>query len=403
MRKTNFYFIITCLFSQFIFSCAEKKGQTKTTMDTIEYPIHIPFEKAIGSERDLKLSEIADSVRLIPLETTDASLLNRIIKGGILKSSKYWFLYSYHSVYQFTNEGKFVRTIGSRGNGPADYTSVACIDIDESSGYIYVLAPGKKINVYDMETGVYRYTRKAPSFYSWAFAMLSDSVSACFQYNFSGQEKSRILVAGQEGDTLKAFPRSDLFENKTDFVSLVHFDDDRYMFRYKDMVCYKEYYNDTLFVVTSDSLKPRYVFDLGKYSIPTEHRPEVIYDKKLFQSISSSYIRTQALETDAWIFMPYNYWQLKSSSADDIHLVVYDKNKRETSEVKGGSIINDMCGTATIPFCPHNVVNSNILLSLISAEDIFKMAEKNPSILEHPQLRQLTEDSNPVLIIVYLK
>lgn len=63
-------------------------------MDTIEYPIHILFEKAIGSERDLKLSEIADSVRLNPLETTDASLLNRIIKGGILKSSEYWFLYS---------------------------------------------------------------------------------------------------------------------------------------------------------------------------------------------------------------------------------------------------------------------------------------------------------------------
>lgn len=63
-------------------------------MDTIEYPIHIPFEKAIGSERDLKLIEVADSVRLNPLETTDASLLNRIIKGGILKSSEYWFLYS---------------------------------------------------------------------------------------------------------------------------------------------------------------------------------------------------------------------------------------------------------------------------------------------------------------------
>lgn len=126
-------------------------------------------------------------------------------------------------MYQFTSEGEFVRMISSRGNGPADYTSVACIDIDESSRHIYVLASGKKINVYDMEIGTYRYTRKAPSFSSWAFAMLSNSASACFQYNFSGQEKSRI--------------------------------------------------------------------------------------------------------TDAWIFMPYNYWQLKSSSVDDIHLVVYDKNK----------------------------------------------------------------------------
>lgn len=62
-----------------------------------------------------------------------------------------------------------------------------------------------------------------------------------------------------------------------------------------------------------------------------------------------------------------------------------------------------MCATATIPFCSQNVVNSNILLSLLSAEDIFKMVEKNPSILEHPQLRLFTEASNPVLIAVYLK
>ena len=163
--------------------------------------------------------------------------MNRIQKGGILKSSRYWFLYSYKNVYQFTDEGKFVRTIGSRGNGPGQYTSAVCIDIDETLGHVYVLSPGKNINVYDMETGSYLYTRKTPSFSSWAFAMLNDSVSACFQYNLSGKEKDRILVAGAEGDTIRAFSRSDLFDTKTDYVSLVHFDGDRYMFRYKEMVC----------------------------------------------------------------------------------------------------------------------------------------------------------------------
>lgn len=234
--------------------------------------------------------------------------------------------------------------------------------------------------------------------------MLNDSVSACFQYNLSGKEKDRILVAGAEGDTIRAFSRSDLFDTKTDYVSLVHFDDDRYMFRYKDMVCYKEYYNDTLFVVTPDSLKPRYVFDLGRYSMPVEHRPEVIgADRKAFESTSSSYIRTQALETDAWIFMPYCYWQLKSSAIDDMHLLVYDKHKKESFEVRDGAILNDMCGNASIPFCPQNVVGSNILLSLLPAEKIVEMAEENPSILKHPQLMELTEDSNPVLMVVYCK
>lgn len=404
MKKTCLYCIIACLSSQFILSCVNKKEQTKTTTDTIEYPLRIPFETAVGSERDLKLSEIADSVRLIPLETTDVSLLNRIMKGGILKSSKYWFLFSFQNVYQFTEGGKFVRTIGSRGNGPGEYSSVACIDIDETIGHVYVLSPGKNINVYDMETGRYLYTRKAPSFSSWSFAMLNDSVSACFQYNLSGQEKSRILVADADGDIIKSFSRSDLFDVKTDYVTLLHFDDDRYMFRNKDMVCYKEYYNDTLFVVTSDSLKPRYIFDLGKYSMPIKHRPEFMgFDKKAFKATSSSYIRMQTLETDAWIFMPYSYWQIESNTIDDMHLLVYDKDKRESFEVTNGIILNDMCGNANIPFCPQNVVSSNILISLLPAENIFEIAEDNPSILEHPQFKGLTEDSNPILMAVYLK
>lgn len=404
MKKNLQSCFFICISSLFFLSCGNKKEQAQDVSDLTGYPVHIPFEQAVGSERDFKLSEIADSVRFIPLETTDASLMNRIQKGGILKSSRYWFLYSYKNVYQFTDEGKFVRTIGSRGNGPGQYTSAVCIDIDETLGHVYVLSPGKNINVYDMETGTYLYTRKAPSFSSWAFAMLNDSVSSCFQYNLNGQEKARILVADAEGDTIKAFSRSDLFQNKTDFVTLLHFNDDRYMFRYKDMVCYKEYYNDTLFVVTADSLLPRYVFDLGKHSMPVEHRPEALgLDKKAFKSLSSSYIRTQALETESWIFMPYSYWQIESSVIDDMHLLVYDKSKKECFKVRGGVIINDLCAKANIPFCPQNTVAPNILISLLSAEEIFEMAEDNPSILNHPQLKGLAEDSNPILMVVYLK
>ena len=47
-----------------------------------------------------------------------------------------------------------------------------------------------------------------------------------------------------------------------------------------------------------------------------------------------------------------------------------------------------------------------IALSLIisnSAHHIYKLAEKNPELLNHPQLKGLKEDDNPVLMIVHLK
>lgn len=101
--------------------------------------------------------------------------------------------------------------------------------------------------------------------------------------------------------------------------------------------------------------------------------------------------------------MPYSYWQIESSVIDDMHLLVYDKRRKECFKVRGGVIINDLCAKANIPFCPQNTVAPNILISLLSVEEIFEMAEDNPSILNHPQLKGLAEDSNPILMVVYLK
>ena len=80
-------------------------------------------------------------------------------------------------------------------------------------------------------------------------------------------------------------------------------------FRYKDLICYKEFYNDTLFVVTEKELQPRYIFDLGKYSIPIDCRMEACDgDWKTYNTIAAPYIRNQVIETDSLLFMPYNYW-----------------------------------------------------------------------------------------------
>ena len=101
-------------------ACGGKKENSSATeageiSGKTEYPVHIPFESALNENRPLKLSDIADSVRYIPLETTDASLIRRIKYGNIVKTSKYWLLPFLEDLFQFTSDGKFVRTIGTKG------------------------------------------------------------------------------------------------------------------------------------------------------------------------------------------------------------------------------------------------------------------------------------------------
>ncbi len=64
---------------------------------------------------DLKLSNIADSFRLIPLETTKECLLDNHTEYHVGES--YILAYSENGVYKFSADGKFVKKLFGKGRG----------------------------------------------------------------------------------------------------------------------------------------------------------------------------------------------------------------------------------------------------------------------------------------------
>ena len=82
-------------------------------------------------------------------------------------------------------------------------------------------------------------------------------------------------------------------------------------------------------------------------------------------------------------------------------LDLIDKKAKECFSVPGGYIKNDFPGA--LPLRPATSLDRNTLVSVWEVGDIMKEAEKNPGVLEHPQLKKLTEDDNPVLMVVYMK
>ena len=400
MYRNVFLFSVVMLLS----ACAGKNVEQPVTDEVEpmepEYPITVPFEVGVGVEREIKLSDIADSVQYVPLETNDKCLIDFINSGKVVKTGKYWFVSSNTRLYQYTADGKFVRNIGSRGGGPGEFNYFQQIDVNEDTGLIFMLTTSGKVNVYEMATGKFLYDIKIPDKETAQFAMLNDTLVVAFMLNSSGQQKERIYISGQKGNILNTFYRSDLFEVKSGTRWLMMSGIDRYMFRYKDLICYKEFYNDTLFVVTEKELQPRYVFDLGKYSIPIDCRMEACDgDWKTYNTVAAPYIRNQVIETDSLLFMPYNYWA--GEKQRERHMVLYDKKTKECFSVPSGYIKNDFPGA--LPLRPATSLDRNILVSVWEVGDLMKEAEKNPAVLEHPQLKKLTEDDNPVLMVVYMK
>jgi len=82
----------------FLSACAGKNVEQPVTVEfepvESEYPITIPFEAGVGVEREIKLSDIADSVQYVPLETNDKCLIDFINSGKVVKTGKYWFVSS---------------------------------------------------------------------------------------------------------------------------------------------------------------------------------------------------------------------------------------------------------------------------------------------------------------------
>ena len=127
------------ILSLLLFSCnkVENSGLVEVLVD-------------IGKDSKLQLSEITEEITTIELELTDESIINpdRILKVLLLDSLV--FIAEMEKMFVFDMEGRFVRSIGRKGNGPAEYISIRNFTIDEKNKIIYIVGNSSEIISYDL-------------------------------------------------------------------------------------------------------------------------------------------------------------------------------------------------------------------------------------------------------------
>ena len=112
-----------CLF----YSCNESRNSELT-----EIPVDIE------QDASLPLSSITEKLIAIELELTDESLINSDRIKRILISDNEIIIAESYNIYVFTKEGKFLRSIGSRGQGPGDYGLIMNLALDEKNKRLFV-------------------------------------------------------------------------------------------------------------------------------------------------------------------------------------------------------------------------------------------------------------------------
>lgn len=132
--------IITLVLTGFILGCSDsEKASNLSSIDIL-----------VKAAKEIKLSTVAISVDSIALETLDNNLLFRILE--IEHDQQSIFVADLDAVSKFDRNGKFIKRIGSKGQGPGEYLNVTDIGLDNKNNHLFVASGlSQKVICFDLE------------------------------------------------------------------------------------------------------------------------------------------------------------------------------------------------------------------------------------------------------------
>lgn len=146
--KTKIALFIFCIC---VLCACSGLGKTETEM------LIVPVD--VNQQASISIGDIAAHIQEIELELTDESPIERprkvlfgkdriVVVDGFLRST----------ILAFDGSGKFLRTIGSVGQGPGEFSQLTDVTLDDKTGYFYLVANNKLI-CYDPDGKLIRETR----------------------------------------------------------------------------------------------------------------------------------------------------------------------------------------------------------------------------------------------------
>lgn len=84
----------------------------------------------------LSMSQFAEDIEFIPLETKGDCLLDDYIRDIIITKDDI-LVFDYTRCYRFNKNGKFINSIGTRGQGPGEYVKARSMTVDTVNQWVY--------------------------------------------------------------------------------------------------------------------------------------------------------------------------------------------------------------------------------------------------------------------------
>ncbi|MCL3781797.1 6-bladed beta-propeller [Prolixibacteraceae bacterium JC049] len=397
--KPNFQMIkktYLMLFIIAVLTCCKSKETTPPKSNIID------FSTIVEKPTIFNGTDLFESIQYIPLETKEGSLISGSPSPYITNNEI--IIKQRKQMLRFERKtGKLIGEIGKQGNGPNEFDRTLWgVPFDEKNKTIIAKKKGgKSLIKYDLEGNVLDKFDAATSYGNTSF--INDSIYACYIPNLMGKQETKINIFNNKGKTLTKFPNFQSFSNTDNSITILAFEG--ILYRWNKQLYFKEAFNDTLFHVTKDALKPHYIFNFGKYATTYSKRNELLkqhvkQDGTKSQAVDKLFLGIHMVESSKYLLHQYRYQK-------ESYWACFDKEKQASASYKNNGNMT-WKGSKNYPFKFNKTyINSkNELVTYMQAIDIIQWFDEHPKAqlpesLKH--LKKLTENDNPVIIIAQLK
>lgn len=392
-------YFICCLI---LFSCARLEEQEHCTINVVD---------GMKSLQSLTVTDLADDISYVPLETTDSSLIGN--RPYIRKIRNRLFVASVGCpLMMFDSEtGKFIRTVGKIGQAEGEYLLADDIPVfwgNEKEGIVFIKTAGNKILTYDMEGNYIDSWNIPPAIdlndcsqivsgdrlFVYKRYLFSDKRFDIWRLNLQNRQietsmseptipiKAEIQgmpVFFQGFGNIPASPACYIYPLKGNGYAF-QYKEDPCLWNFKEKAYLKERFNDTIFQIKDSQLLPQYIFNLGDKQWPHDKRYSA---DQTADKICIDYV----LEGTKSLFFMFktNYFNIPECKT---YWGVYDKSAH-TLKISDITEIKDSANNCVIDAL-HSATSDGTIVGLISVE----------KYLESTKRQDVKEDDNPIAVLM---
>lgn len=354
-----------------------------------------------GAQSDcVLLSDYAESVDVIPLESSSTSPLIGSIDKIIRLYDKYYVLdrRKTASIQVYSADGRYVNSIGSRGQGPGEYAEPT--DFDVRGDRVFVLDQYNTRLLFYSLNGEYIGSKRMP-FFATGISVISDTTYLFNAVNADnkhlGENINYYLYAT---DSTLAIKRKGFNEEHGKYISMWIPEN---FYRNGDHAYFHAPLSDDIYTVNADcELGHAYHIEFGDKALPSKYKLASNWDEFRQESVQSAYYIFPGK-----FFETKNYLCLEFLNNHQTKLLLFNKETNQVSVANG--IKNDM--GAELPI--GNIIgcdSTNIYTSIVP-EILIKAIKSVPKnkcediFTKEAQefIHSLGEEDNPIIFSVLMK